>query len=45
MNHELTDVAVAVGVYEPPAPLHEWVAMGAFMATLILFVIGVGVWA
>lgn len=45
MTDELTDVAVAVGVYERPAPLHEWVAMGLFMTTLILLVISVGVWA
>ena len=45
MNDELTDIAVVAGVYEPPIPLHEWVAMGAFMSTLILLVIGVGVWA
>lgn len=45
MNDELTDIAVIAGVYEPPAPLHEWVAMSLFMATLVLFIIGVGVWA
>lgn len=45
MTDELTDVAVAVGVYEPPAPLSEWVAMGMFMTTLVLLIIGVGVWA
>lgn len=45
MTDELTDIAVVAGVYEPPAPLHEWVAMGLFMTTLILFVISVGVWA
>ena len=45
MTDELTDIAVIVGVYEPPIPLSEWVAMGFFMATLVLFIIGMGVWA
>lgn len=45
MTDELTDIAVVAGVYEPPIPLSEWVAIGAFMATLILFIIGMGVWA
>ena len=45
MNDELTDIAVVAGVYAPPIPLSEWVAMGMFMATLVLFIIGMGVWA
>lgn len=45
MTDELTDIAVIAGVYEPPAPLHEWVAMAVFVATMILFIIGMGVWA
>lgn len=42
---ELTAVAETTGVYEPPIPLSEWLAMALFTVTLILFVIGVGVWA
>lgn len=45
MSHDLTAVAEATGVYEGPIPLSEWVAMTVFVATMILFVIGVGVWA
>lgn len=45
MNHDLTAVAEATGVYEGPIPLTEWVAMALFTVTLILFVIGMGVWA
>lgn len=45
MNHDLTAMAEATGVYEPPIPLSEWVAMIAFTLTLILLVIGVGVCA
>lgn len=42
---ELTAVAETTGVYEGPIPLSEWVAMTVFTLSLILFVIGVGVWA
>lgn len=45
MTDDLTDIAVVVGVYEPPIPLSEWVAMIAFAFSLVLFVIGMGVWA
>lgn len=45
MTDDLTDIAVVTGVYEPPIPLSEWVSMGFFMTTLILLIIGVGVWA
>lgn len=45
MNHDLTAVAEATGVYDGPIPLSEWLAMVAFTVTLILFVIGMGVWA
>lgn len=43
--NDLTAVAEATGVYDGPIPLSEWLAMLAFTATLILFVIGMGVWA
>lgn len=43
--NDLTAVAEATGVYDGPIPLSEWLAMVAFTATLILFVIGMGVWA
>lgn len=43
--NDLTAVAEAAGVYDGPIPLTEWLAMIAFTLTLILLVIGVGVWA
>lgn len=45
MNHDLTAVAESAGVFEGPIPLSEWVAMVVFAATMILFIVGMGVWA